>query len=441
MAVTQLYTAVANDVITSARWNNEFGNIYNNGTAVAFPLTAAVSFAGFTITWDAAAATTMISSASQGIQYIPGAKSGTPSATGGIWNTVANTYTDNATAGAGTAATWTGTSLQRPTLAATNAGVTTTNAATLYIINSPANGTNETITNPYSIWVDDGNVRFDGQIHGLGGPVVNELRLTLTTVLPVTTADVVGAGTLFWTPYTGTHVALYDGTIWKIFSTTEVSLALTLTNGRAYDIFGIITAGAPALESLIWTNDSTRATALAYQNGVLVKSGDATRRYLGSIYASGANVTEDSIAKRYLSNYYNRVPRQMIVTESTDSWTYTTATFRQARATTTNQLDAIIGVAQDAVQIKVQVVTSNTVGTNAAVGIGIDSTTVNSANLFGGQTFTVSHHLNACYNGIPAAGRHTFPWLEYSVAAGVTTWYGDAGVTYLQSGISGIVQG
>lgn len=30
MSVTQIYTAVPNDVITSARWNNEFGNIYNN---------------------------------------------------------------------------------------------------------------------------------------------------------------------------------------------------------------------------------------------------------------------------------------------------------------------------------------------------------------------------------------------------------------------------
>lgn len=30
MAITQLYTAVAGDAITAARWNNEFGNIYTN---------------------------------------------------------------------------------------------------------------------------------------------------------------------------------------------------------------------------------------------------------------------------------------------------------------------------------------------------------------------------------------------------------------------------
>lgn len=30
MATTQIYTAIPNDVITAARWNNEFGNIYDN---------------------------------------------------------------------------------------------------------------------------------------------------------------------------------------------------------------------------------------------------------------------------------------------------------------------------------------------------------------------------------------------------------------------------
>lgn len=43
MAITQLYTAIPNDVITAARWNNEFGNIYNNavfGSIVATGSTA-----------------------------------------------------------------------------------------------------------------------------------------------------------------------------------------------------------------------------------------------------------------------------------------------------------------------------------------------------------------------------------------------------------------
>lgn len=169
MAVTQVYTAIPNDVITAARWNNEFGNIYNNGTAIAFPVTTAVSFAGMTVTFDAAGATTVVSSASQGINLTPGAKAGTPNTTGKSVNVVANTFTDTATAGSGTATAFASTALQQPTLAAQNASVTCTDAATLYVAAAPANGTNVTVTNPWAIWVDAGNVRFDAALTVSGG--------------------------------------------------------------------------------------------------------------------------------------------------------------------------------------------------------------------------------------------------------------------------------
>src|SRR3990167_5171223 len=164
MAVSKVYTALAGDTITADRWNAEFDNIIDNGTDVAFPLTKAVSFAGFTITWDASGNTTMVSSGSAGLAFAPGNKTGTPSTTGGVFNSAASTFTDSATAGSGTATVWAAWAIQRPTLAATNTSVATTDAATLYIANSPANGTNETITNPWALWVDAGNARFDGTV-------------------------------------------------------------------------------------------------------------------------------------------------------------------------------------------------------------------------------------------------------------------------------------
>ncbi|MCI0556868.1 MAG: hypothetical protein MN733_00095, partial [Nitrososphaera sp.] len=164
MAVSQIYTAVANDVITSARWNNEFGNIYNNGTAIAFPLTTAVSFAGFTVTLDSGGATTLSSSASQGFIFAPGAKSGTPNTTGKTFNFAAHTFTDSATASSGTATELAFCAIQQPTVAASNTNVTTSDAATVYIANSPAAGTNQTITRSWALWVDAGLSRFDGGV-------------------------------------------------------------------------------------------------------------------------------------------------------------------------------------------------------------------------------------------------------------------------------------
>ena len=198
MALSQVYTAVAGHTITADRWNNEWGNVYNNGTDIAFPLTKAVSFAGYTITWDAASVTTIASSASQAWQMTPGAKTGTPSTTGGLINVVASTYTDNNTSGSGTAASFAAHAFQRPTLAATNASVVTTNAATVYIANAPANGTNETITNPYALWVDDGNIRFDGAIALEDSrTATGATPLTIQATTTGTPAAGIGVGMLF----------------------------------------------------------------------------------------------------------------------------------------------------------------------------------------------------------------------------------------------------
>jgi len=79
-----------------------------------------------------------------------------------------NTYTNSSTASSGTAASAVFNSFARPTLAATNTSVTTTNAATVYIDNSPAAGTNMTITNAYSLWVNTGNSLFGGTLRVMG---------------------------------------------------------------------------------------------------------------------------------------------------------------------------------------------------------------------------------------------------------------------------------
>lgn len=197
MAVTQVYTAVANDVITAARWNNEFGNIYNNGSDIAFPLTKAESLAGYTLTLDSAGASTLISTGAIGLNLTAGSKTGTPGSTGANLNIAASTFTDSNTAGSGTATSFAANAFQRPTLAASNASVLCTDAATVYVTNSPANGTNETISNPWAVWVDAGNVRFDGELVASINPyslsvamAANAATITLLGVNGATTGQI-----------------------------------------------------------------------------------------------------------------------------------------------------------------------------------------------------------------------------------------------------------
>ena len=74
------------------------------------------------------------------------------------------TYTDSSTAAAGTAATNHINTIGVPTLAATNGGVTTTSAATLYIGGAPVAGSNMTITNRYALLVATGSTGFGGDL-------------------------------------------------------------------------------------------------------------------------------------------------------------------------------------------------------------------------------------------------------------------------------------
>lgn len=120
--------------------------------------------------------------------------------------------------------------------------------------------------------------------------LVDNLRLSLTSGTPITTTDVTysSAQTLYAVPFNGNLISLYDGSSWQQYFTSEISLALgTLTNAVGYDVFCYANSGIPTLEFTAWTNSTTRATNLVYQNGILCKTGSLTRRYMGSFYNQG----------------------------------------------------------------------------------------------------------------------------------------------------------
>ena len=268
-----------------------------------------------------------------------------------------------------------------------------------------------------------------------------DFRLTLTTATPVTTSDVTGATTIYCTPYKGNAIALYNGTKWNTRNSAEFSLALgTLTSGKPYDVFCYDNNGVPTLEFLAWTSDTARATALAYQNGVLVKSGDATRRYIGTFYTTSTTQTEDSASNRYLWNYYNRVERKMQKSDATSAWAYTNATIRYANNNSANIISFICGVPEEPVHVNLFTRVSNT---NAGVQInnyiGLDSGTAGlgfigtyASGVIPGANYTIDKF---CDYAALHTGKHFYSWLEASVATGTTTW--DGGAIY---GLSGSIR-
>lgn len=278
---------------------------------------------------------------------------------------------------------------------------------------------------------------------------VCDFRLTLTSGTPVTVTDVTGATTVWFTPYLGNAIALFDGVAtWNILSSVELSIALgTDAANLPYDVFAFNNNGTVAIERLVWTSLTARATALTLQNGVLVKSGATTRRYIGTYCTTNTQgQVEDSFLNRFVWNYYNRVERPLRRIETTGTWTYSTATFRQANASTANQIALVLGVAEELATIRVQADASNSSGTNTAVAVavGVNSTTTPAAGCIM-QTATTgavvaSATSTALLLAYPAIGRTQYIWLEYSDANATTTWEGSTS-TYRANGITGSIRG
>lgn len=290
-------------------------------------------------------------------------------------------------------------------------------------------------------------------------------RITLTSGTPVTTTDVTGATTVYFTPYKGNKLELYDGTDWVLQTFTELSQATSDTtkspaavaNNSNYDLFVWSDAGTlRCTRGPAWTSDTARGTGAGttelevlegrYVNKIAITNGPAAQRglYVGTVRSDGSAQINDSLALRHVWNNYNRLSRPMIALDSADSWTYTTATFRQANANSANQLDYVCGIAEDTVRAEVKSLAENpSLNIDASVGIGIDSTSSNSATLRqpgNTQVGNVRVAASAAYIGVPGIGRHLLVWLERSGATGTMTWIGDAGAPErFQSGISGEV--
>lgn len=267
-------------------------------------------------------------------------------------------------------------------------------------------------------------------------PLMCQGRLTLTSNTPITTSDVTGAGTIYFTPYQGNRIALYDGTKWVFREFTQRSLALgAATANRVYDVFIYDNAGTVTIDTFtIWTNATTRATDLVEQDGVLVKSGATTRRYIGTFYTSAANQTDDSYTRRHLFNYYHRQPRVIKKTENSgaDSWTYGAGggTIRQTNAAAGNAAGYVQGWEETPLftsSMTVKDEPSNVARYVSGSCIGIDDTTACITDGFrgGGVRNTLRQQLWSESNHHHGVGYHVIDWNEWNTANRSETFYGD----------------
>jgi hypothetical protein len=256
-------------------------------------------------------------------------------------------------------------------------------------------------------------------------PAYSDFRLSLVSNDPVPVADQTAKTTLYLTPYTGEVIALWHGNRWRPYASPEVSLSLAaLLADTVYDAFAVLAGAAINLETLAWSSATARATPLVRQDGVWVKTGDPTRRWMGTIGTTAtAGQCEDSLAKRYVWNAQNRVPRPLRRIDPADSWTYT-GPWRQANANVANEVAIAVGLLTEPVTIRVDVFSSGSGYFRA--GVGEDSTTAPRAGSIitqiGGAAVQTT---GSSFVGHPTApGRHRYVWLE-TVGGATATIYGE----------------
>jgi hypothetical protein len=282
-------------------------------------------------------------------------------------------------------------------------------------------------------------------------PNTDNFRISAQSNVAVPTSDQIGAGSVYLVPYQGNMISLYTSSTWTSYATsTQGQFVLTgLTSGKNYDVFAYGSGTSVLLElSAAWASDSARTDALATQDGILVKSSDHSRRYLGTIRTTGTNTTEDSGGgvsssvggKRFVFNEYNQVPRFANVIDTTSSWSYTTGTVRQANGAVGNKVELVLGDASSTIILSTvygDAYLLLNLARAGMVGVGLDTTTSFSGNVQGGYNTAASGiyaPVTGAFRGYVGLGYHYLSWNEDG-ADGTCTFLGSNAGDGQQTGL------
>jgi hypothetical protein len=232
------------------------------------------------------------------------------------------------------------------------------------------------------------------------------------------TADATGGGLTAGTNY-----------FYRAASATTGSLYDTLAHALAGGATGLVnltasitaTLNAISLElGAAWTDDTTRADALATLAGIFVKSADNTRLWLGTIRASGTNTTEDSDANRYVANFYNAVHRRLYCspgyTDDNALTTYTfsnTASWAEANGGTGSRVSFLAPLDGWMVNAVANWALKGSATGTALGALGFDSTS-NAFSLVQAPASTSTFGMMTAYAAPCAAGKHFIAMLNLS---------------------------
>jgi len=308
---------------------------------------------------------------------------------------------------------------------------------------------------------------FDADLAVLAGPPFQPGgRLTLTSGTPLLSSDVAAATSIYYTPHVSNQLPIYNGSSrWNRKVFTELTLALSATGGhhdvdKNFDVFAFVDSGTLYLGTgPAWTSDAARGTGagtteLVHQDGLHVNAGSMTARnggstytvaakaglYLGTFRTSVAGETcmimlpaaaaGGSNARLYLWNAFHRSAHSAVTRDATNSWTYTTATYRVFNGNSNNRASFVVGLSGGRITARAMAIAANsTTLVDRHSSIGYDSESASADGVLVSPPIRVSANAITSILSVlsrPAVlGWHYVAPLEYSSASGTCSWYGD----------------
>lgn len=282
-------------------------------------------------------------------------------------------------------------------------------------------------------------------------------RLTPTSAIPVIISDAASATLVYYTPYVGNLIPIYDGSQFNTIAFAELTLTLNANHpaNNIYDVFvfkdsgitllgtgpawNVASAGSGSRGAGAGTTELTRtkgglwtnAFSMTARNGATTYTVNANcGTYVGSLFIDGSNGqvschrSYGSSRKFGIWNAYNRVPIFLKAGDSTGSWTETQTIFGLAHSLSTNSLNTFTGLAECQLDFRytAQVATG---GVQQFVGIGFNSITVASG-MQGNNPSTSATVANtpAFYTAPPSLGINLISCLNRT-ASGTVTWFGN----------------
>jgi hypothetical protein len=192
--------------------------------------------------------------------------------------------------------------------------------------------------------------------------------------------------------------------------------------------------------------NTTRATQLALQDGVYVRSGAASRRYLGTIRTLSdqtAGRCEDSKVRRFVWNYYHRLERRFEIKDANSSWNYLNATtWRPWRQQATSRVEFVQGLAEDPIYLNFIGAAQPEASAYAMTGIGLDVSNATSTTLNMSTPQGITAMTQSTFNEQVTSGYHFLQLVEWFSAFSTvgTTFFGSVTTGY-QAGATGHIKG